>query len=124
MIGGPARPEPPDTPARVPRIVCGRNGSGKTSLLSVLAAFRPATAGTVRVGGEDPFENERITRQICLIREGGNIFAPEKVRDVVALARALRPHWDQPYAESMLDRFGLLAVRRLTRPLPVRAPGA
>ena len=93
----------------------GRNGSGKTSLLSVLAAFRPATAGTVRVGGEDPFENERITRQICLIREGGDIFASERIRDVVAFARAVRPHWDQPYAESLLDRFGLSLRQRPQR---------
>src|SRR2546427_210888 len=36
----------------------GRNGSGKTSLLSVLAAFRKPTSGTVRIGGSAPFEND------------------------------------------------------------------
>lgn len=85
----------------------GRNGSGKTSLMSVLAAFRRATAGTVRVDGEDPFENERITRQICLIREGGDMFVAERGDRVLALARALRPHWDQEYAERLVDRFEL-----------------
>lgn len=93
----------------------GRNGSGKTSLLSVLAGFRRATSGAVRIGGEDPFENERITRQICLIRESGDIFASERVRDVLALARTLRPGWDQPYAEALLDTFRLPTKQRSDR---------
>jgi ABC-type cobalamin/Fe3+-siderophores transport system ATPase subunit len=35
----------------------GRNGSGKTSLLSVLAGFRKASGGTVLVDGQPVFEN-------------------------------------------------------------------
>ena len=34
----------------------GRNGSGKTSLLSVLAGFRKASGGTVLVDGQPVFE--------------------------------------------------------------------
>jgi ABC-2 type transport system ATP-binding protein len=37
----------------------GRNGSGTTSLLSVLAGFRKASEGTVLVGGQPVFENRR-----------------------------------------------------------------
>jgi ABC-2 type transport system ATP-binding protein len=89
----------------------GRNGSGKTSLLSVLAAFRRASGGTVRVGGEDPYENERITRQVCLIRESGDIL-PERVHRVLAFARRLRPYWDQEYADRLVERFGLPLRKR------------
>jgi ABC-2 type transport system ATP-binding protein len=92
----------------------GRNGSGKTSLLSVLAAFRRASSGTVRVGGEDPYENERITRQMCLIRETGDLL-PERISRVLAFARRLRPHWDQAYAERLVDRFKLPLGRRVAR---------
>jgi ABC-type cobalamin/Fe3+-siderophores transport system ATPase subunit len=35
----------------------GRNGSGKTSLLSVLAGFRKPSGGTVRIDGQPVFEN-------------------------------------------------------------------
>jgi ABC-2 type transport system ATP-binding protein len=89
----------------------GRNGSGKTSLLSVLAAFRRPAGGTVRVGGEHPYENQRITRQICLIRESGDI-VPDRVHRVLAFARRLRPHWDQAYAERLVDRFRLPVRKR------------
>jgi ABC-2 type transport system ATP-binding protein len=37
----------------------GRNGSGTTSLLSVLAGFRKASEGTVLVGGQPVLENRR-----------------------------------------------------------------
>jgi ABC-2 type transport system ATP-binding protein len=84
----------------------GRNGSGKTSLLSVLAAFRRAAGGSVRIGGEDPYENPRITRQICLIRESGDVLA-SRGHQVLGFARRLRPHWDQAYAERLVERFGL-----------------
>src|SRR5690554_2547448 len=47
----------------------GPNGSGKTSLLSVVAGFRKASAGCVRVGGEATFENPRVMRQVCFIRD-------------------------------------------------------
>lgn len=85
----------------------GRNGSGKSSLLSVLAAFRRPSAGTVRVDGEDPFEHERLTRQICLVSEDSVMIEHERCDRILALARALRPDWDQAYAEHLVERFGL-----------------
>jgi ABC-2 type transport system ATP-binding protein len=90
----------------------GRNGSGKTSLMSVLAAFRRATAGTVRIAGDDPFENQQLTSQICLIRENGDVFDSERCHRVLALAQRLRPFWDQQYAERLVDRFQLPLRKR------------
>ena len=57
----------------------GRNGSGKTRLLSTLAAFRRPTSGQVLVDGEDPWENERVMAGTCLIRESGDVLADEKL---------------------------------------------
>jgi ABC-2 type transport system ATP-binding protein len=87
----------------------GRTGSGKTSLLSVLAGFRKATAGQVRIGGEEVFENPVATRQICFVR-GDTVahdWAADQVSDALATARALRPTWDVGYAATLVDRFGL-----------------
>jgi ABC-2 type transport system ATP-binding protein len=92
----------------------GRNGSGKTSLLSVVAAFRRASGGEVRVGGEDPYENDRITRQICLIRESGDVL-DYRVHRILAFARRLRPYWDQEYAQRLVDRFQLPIRKRPTQ---------
>jgi ABC-2 type transport system ATP-binding protein len=86
----------------------GRNGSGKTSLLSVLGAFRKASAGTVLIGGQPVFENPRVTRQVCLIRESGDVGEKsDSIADAMDLARRLRPSWDADYAAALLERFGL-----------------
>jgi ABC-2 type transport system ATP-binding protein len=86
----------------------GRTGSGKTSLLSVLAAFRKATSGTVRVQGQPVFENSRITSQICLIREAGDtVDKSDPVEDALKLAEHMRPRWDTDYAASLVDLFQL-----------------
>lgn len=82
----------------------GRNGSGKTSLLSVLAAFRPATSGTVLVDGEDPFENARVMAGTCLVRESGD-HLDDKARATLALAAAVRPTWDAELAGRLVERL-------------------
>ncbi|WP_182112277.1 MULTISPECIES: ATP-binding cassette domain-containing protein [unclassified Actinotalea] len=82
----------------------GRNGSGKTSLLSVLAAFRPATSGTVLVDGEDPFENARIMAGTCLVRESGD-HMDEKARTSLQIAEAVRPTWDGELAGRLAERL-------------------
>ena len=93
----------------------GRNGSGKTTLMSVLAAFRRARIGTVRVGGEDPFENPRLTEQICLIRESGDLVDGETVKQALARAAHLRPNWDQAYADKLIELFELPITRTVTK---------
>ncbi|MDP9797204.1 ABC-2 type transport system ATP-binding protein [Catenuloplanes nepalensis] len=92
----------------------GRNGSGKTTLLSVLAAFRRASAGTVLVDGEDPFENARVTRQVCLIRDNVDAEDTDRVSTVLKLAAQLRPHFDADYAARLAKQFDLPLRKRVS----------
>ncbi|OLB74004.1 MAG: ABC transporter [Actinobacteria bacterium 13_2_20CM_2_71_6] len=92
----------------------GRNGAGKTSLLSVLAGFRLASGGAVRVGGEDPFDNPRVAPQTCFVRETLDFVESVRVRDTLAFARRFRPYWDAGYAAKLVERFELPVGRRVT----------
>jgi ABC-2 type transport system ATP-binding protein len=84
----------------------GRNGSGKTSLLSVLAGFRKASGGTVLIDGQPVFENPQITRQVCLIRETGDTGdRDDRVSEALYTARHLRAGWDDDYADALVERF-------------------
>jgi ABC-2 type transport system ATP-binding protein len=93
-----------EVPAGTICAVLGRNGAGKSSLHSILAAYRRPTAGTVRVDGEDPYENARLMSETCLIR-GYSADGTTSVSDVLEIARLLRPRWDDGYAERLLERF-------------------
>ncbi|MEC1717157.1 ATP-binding cassette domain-containing protein [Schinkia azotoformans] len=41
----------------------GRNGAGKTTLLKIIAGFYKQTSGEVRVFGEMPFNNLKISQK-------------------------------------------------------------
>lgn len=92
----------------------GRNGAGKTSLLSTIAAFQRASSGSVLVDGEDPYENARVMAGIALVREGGD-FPEEKVRGVLDFAARLRPHWSAELAAELVDRFELPLDKKPTQ---------
>ncbi|HLS45319.1 MAG TPA: ABC transporter ATP-binding protein [Ornithinicoccus sp.] len=85
----------------------GRNAAGKTTLLSGLAALRPASAGTILIGGQDPFENERLMEHICLIRESGDFIPDRRLSSNLRYLQLARPTFDLDYAESLLEAFRL-----------------
>ena len=96
----------------------GRNGAGKTTLLSCITAQSWATAGEITYGGEPVWENEKALGEICFAREisqilfmGQNTY---KVRDYLRAAKLLYPHWDEQYAQQLVDRFGLERKKRIS----------
>ncbi|MDT3444338.1 ATP-binding cassette domain-containing protein [Pseudofrankia sp. BMG5.37] len=109
--GGTAPPTLDDVSFSVePGRVCGlfgREGAGKSTLLACLAAYRRPSGGTVRVDGEDPYENARLMSGICLVDGRGGIGVDESttVREVLEIVALLRPRWDQAFANRLLDRF-------------------
>ena len=90
----------------------GRNGSGKTSLLSALASFRRPSSGTIRVDGRDAFENPAVMRQTCFIRDTLDTNDSDKVRALLSFAGWLRPNWDADYAAKLLDLFEINPRKR------------
>jgi len=86
----------------------GRNGSGKTSLLSLLAGYRKPSGGTVTVGGRPVFENAAVTGQVCLVRGTGDAAVSGlKVKELLDFAGHLRPSWDADYARELIELFGV-----------------
>lgn len=90
----------------------GRNGSGKTTLLSTIASLRKPDTGTVLVDGQDPFEDEHLMGQVCIIRESGDVLTDEKIATNLSYAADTRRYWDGDYAGELLDAFELSTRKR------------
>jgi ABC-2 type transport system ATP-binding protein len=94
--------------------VLGRNGAGKTSLLSLLCAYRRATSGTITISGENPYENRNIMPRVAFIYDDqGEIENAFKVKDLFKIAAALRPNWDTAYAEKLIKLFEIPAKKTM-----------
>ncbi|NUU16667.1 ABC transporter ATP-binding protein [Cellulomonas humilata] len=93
----------------------GRNGSGKTTALSILAAFRRRTSGTVLVDGEDPWENERVLAGTCLVRESGDVANDQKLKETLEFLGDRRPLFSRELADTLMDRFELDPLSRPDR---------
>ncbi len=85
----------------------GRNGAGKTSLLSILASFREASGGTVKIAGECPFENPNIMQSVSFHFETNYQEETEKVKNMLKIVSEYRPNYDVEYAEYLINLFNL-----------------
>lgn len=91
----------------------GRNGSGKTTTLRMLAGLIKPQAGQVRIQGRDPFVMEATDRQwLAYMSEKATIPAYTKVRHVLDLGRRLYPTWDTALVESLIARYDLSPKKR------------
>lgn len=70
----------------------GRNGAGKTSLMSIVTGQDWPTEGHVEVFGQRPHENEQVLPRICFVREDQRATS---MRPKPLMRSRLRP-WPSP----------------------------
>jgi ABC-2 type transport system ATP-binding protein len=95
----------------------GRNGAGKSTLLRILANQEFASAGTVRVFGASPVENDAVLRRMVLVREDQE-FPDFKVCHALRAASWFYPNWSSEVADALLRDFdlpGKRAIKKLSR---------
>ncbi|MGH3263309.1 MAG: ABC transporter ATP-binding protein, partial [Trebonia sp.] len=95
----------------------GRNGAGKTTLLRILAGQDFASAGSVRVLGAPPAENEAVLRRMVFVREDQG-YPDIRVGDALRVASWFYPNWDAGLAETLIADFDLRrnkAIKKLSR---------
>ncbi len=86
----------------------GRNGSGKTTAIRMLAGLITPDKGEVRLLGQDPFLSGAEERQwIGYMSEKGIIPPNVSVRRVLQLGKDLYPRWDTTLAESLMATYNL-----------------
>jgi ABC-2 type transport system ATP-binding protein len=83
----------------------GRNGSGKTSLMSALAGYR-RPHGSVLLDGTPVFENASAMRNVCLVRHTPDAADKgDKVAEALNFGKVWRDTWDDAYAHELAELF-------------------
>ncbi|WP_422122510.1 ATP-binding cassette domain-containing protein [Planococcus sp. X10-3] len=85
----------------------GRNGAGKTSLLSLIAAFRKPTLGEVTIDDEPVFENQDKMQQVMFVYDKSYAEEYDKIPAMLEFVERRRPNYDKDYADYLLKRFKL-----------------
>lgn len=93
----------------------GRNGAGKTTIMSILTAQNLPTSGQVRVFGENPYENAHVLSRICFVREGQRYPDDSLPVHAFRIARLFFPNWDQELAERLIADFQLPMKTRIKK---------
>lgn len=96
----------------------GRNGVGKTSLLSLIGSFREPTSGQILINGEEPFENARMMQEVTLMYDKDFTGETDSPSDVIKYISRYRPHFDLDYAMDLIKKFkleGKKSVQKLSR---------
>jgi ABC-2 type transport system ATP-binding protein len=83
----------------------GRNGAGKTTIMSIIAGQDRPTTGTVRVFGERPFENESVLAKISFVRDNQRYPDRYRLHHVLRIAPDFAPNWNRAVADELVEGF-------------------
>lgn len=93
----------------------GRNGAGKTSLMSIASGQDWPSTGDVRVFGLCPHENEQVLPRICFVREDQRYIEDSFARHAFKAAAMAYPNWDADLAERLAEDFRVPARTRIKK---------
>ncbi|SDW18686.1 ABC-2 type transport system ATP-binding protein [Marinococcus luteus] len=85
----------------------GRNGSGKTSLLSLIANYRQHSSGQIMLNGEPLFENSRQTKHVQFLFQRNFDEYDESGEELLQTAEDFIASFDIEAARRIASRFGL-----------------
>ena len=102
----------------------GANGAGKTTSVECLLGVRKPDAGTVRIGGEDVWENAALKARIAAIPDDWYYFLQSSIRDMMRFYRGFYPAFSMERYEKLKEVFQLdekRPIRRLSKGMQKQA---
>jgi len=86
----------------------GANGAGKSTTIRILMGLVHQDEGSVRVLGRHmPAEQAAAKQEIGFVSEDMRLYGAATLGWHMEFLRPIYPRWDQPYADSLLQRFDL-----------------
>jgi ABC-2 type transport system ATP-binding protein len=96
----------------------GRNGAGKTTIMSIIAGQDRPTSGSVEVFGRRPFENETALSGISFVRDNQRYPDNYRLKHVLRIAPAFLPHWSPEVAAELAEGLRIptnVDIRKFSR---------
>ena len=87
----------------------GRNGAGKTTMMSIVAGHDRADTGTVQVFGTDPFEHATAMGAVSFIRDNQRYPDDYYLKHVLRVGPLFHENWSAEVADEVVERFRLPA---------------
>jgi ABC-2 type transport system ATP-binding protein len=92
----------------------GANGAGKSTTIRILMGLVHQDQGSVQVLGRTmPEEQAAAKLDIGFVSEDMRLYGTASLAWHMEFIRSIYPRWDQPYAESLLHRFGLTPQQKV-----------
>ena len=86
----------------------GANGAGKTTTIDLIFGLGERRSGSIWVLGHDNMADEVAMKQkVGYVSPELNFIAWSKVGKAIQFFKSYYPSWDDPYCESLLNRFKL-----------------
>ena len=102
----------------------GPNGAGKSTLIRHLTGIYRQDEGTVRIGGEDVWENAGLKARVGVIPDDWYYFSQSTIRDMCRFYRGLYPGFSMERYERLKEVFAIderRAIRRLSKGMQKQA---
>lgn len=93
----------------------GTNGAGKTTALKHITGILKADGGTVKIDGENVYENINIKKRLGFIPDDLSFFSIYNLNDAARLYRALYPSWNEELFSDMTKKFDLDIKRKMSK---------
>jgi ABC-2 type transport system ATP-binding protein len=91
----------------------GNNGAGKTTLFRLIANHIFPSEGTIRVDGEEVWDNDRVLGKMFLVSEGNLYPESMKVKDGFRSAGIFYPGFDLENANRLAELFHLPLKKKI-----------
>ncbi len=96
----------------------GPNGAGKSTVIRCLTGIYRQDGGTVRIGGEDAWENAGLKARVAAIPDDWYYFLQATVRDMMRFYRGFYPSFSMERYEKLKEVFNIdekKTIRRLSK---------
>ncbi|UIK87910.1 ABC transporter ATP-binding protein [Arthrobacter polaris] len=93
----------------------GRNGAGKTTVMSIMAGQDRPSEGNIEILGHAPFEHAPTLSQIIYVRDNQRYPDDYRLHHVLRIAPEFAPNWSSEVAAELVEGFRIPAKTRLKK---------